>query len=81
MIGLGTQDDFAYATEFVDTLGTQTPTMLWDPSFSTWRALGVTTNSQMMVLSPDLETGTQLFFGFGEDEQQIVLDLAAELRP
>ena len=41
--------------------------MLWDPSFSTWRSLGVTTNSQMMVLAPDLQTGTQIFFGFGDE--------------
>jgi thioredoxin-related protein len=43
VIGLGGQDSFDYAIEFVET--TQTGggeiTMLWDPSFDSWRAYGV----------------------------------------
>jgi len=53
--------------------------MLWDPSFGTWRSFGVTANSQMMVLAPDLETGTNLIYGFDEDRQSAIVDLAAEL--
>ena len=51
-----------------------TPDMLWDAGFSTWQAFGARTNSQMVLLSPDLTSGTDLFFGFGESEQQQILD-------
>jgi len=79
VIGLGTQDDFAYAEEFISTLGVDTPTMLWDPSFETWRRFGVTTNSQMILLSPDLSQGTELFFGFDEARRDELVRTAAAL--
>jgi hypothetical protein len=79
VIGVGTQDDFAYAQEFVADTGVATPTMLWDPSFETWRAWGVSINSQMMLVTPDLTSRTELWFGFGDDEQQEILDLLPEL--
>ena len=53
--------------------------MLWDPSFETWRAWGVSINSQMMLVTPDLTRRTELWFGFGENEQQEILDLLPEL--
>lgn len=55
-------------------------TFLWEPDFGTWAAFGVRLNSSMTLLSPDLTRATELFFGFGEDEQQQVLDAAAQLR-
>jgi hypothetical protein len=79
VIGLGTQDDFDFALDFIADTGVTTPTMLWDPSFDTWRALGVTINSQMMMVSPDLEQRTEVWFGFGGDQQQQILDLLPEL--
>lgn len=48
--------------------------MLWDPSFVTWQTFGVRLNSQMMLMSPDLTTGTDLFYGFGFDEQQQIIE-------
>lgn len=79
MIGLGTQDDFPFAREFRENGGLQDVTMLWDPSFATWQALGVQANSQMMLVAPDLSQGSSLIYGFTEDQQQAVLDFAAEL--
>ena len=79
MIGLGTQDDFAYAEDFLQATGVSTPTMLWDPSFATWQGFGARINSQMVLLSSDLERGTELFYGFGETEQQGVLDALPDL--
>jgi len=79
VIGLGTQDDFPFATRFVEGGDLQTPVMLWDPSFATWQALGVRTNSQMMVLSPDLLTGTNLIFGFNDEQRAAILELAKQL--
>lgn len=55
------------------------PDMLWDPSFATWQAFGVSINSQMILMSSDLVRGSELFFGFGESEQQLVLDALPDL--
>ena len=71
---MGTQDDFALAQDFLDRTGVSTPTMLWDPSFSTWQQFGVQANSQMMVLTPDLTGGSSLIYGFSDDQQQAVID-------
>lgn len=76
MVALGTQDDFAYAQEFVDSgqLTDDGLTFLWDPSFATWQSFGVRSNSTMAILSSDLSSSSNTFFGFGPDEQQQILD-------
>ena len=79
MIGVGAQDDFPYAQDFIQTTGTVTPTMLWDPSFATWQAFGVRRNSEMMVASADLSMGTELFYGFGDEQQQAIIDALPEM--
>jgi len=53
--------------------------MLWDPSFSTWQALGVQANSQMMVLTPDLTQGSALIYGFDEGQRASILQFVGEL--
>ncbi len=53
--------------------------MLWDPSFATWQAFGVRANSQMMVLSPDLSSGSNLIYGFNSDQQDAIVDLLDNL--
>jgi len=52
--------------------------MLWDPTFVTWSTLGVTANSQMMLVDPDLSGASELFFGFDEERQA---ELLAVLTP
>ena len=79
MIGLGTQDDFALARDFLDRTGVETPTMLWDPGFSIWQAFGVQANSQMMVVSADLQQGTGLAYGFDDDRRAAILEALADL--
>lgn len=79
VIGLGAQDDFAYAREFIDSGGLETPAMLWDPSFATWQAFGVQANSQMMVISPDLEQGSSLIYGFDEGQREAILELIVSI--
>ena len=79
MVGLGTQDDFELARDFLDRTGVMTPTMIWDPSFATWQAFGVQANSQMMVLSPDLTTGSSLIYGFDETQRTAILDFIDEI--
>ena len=79
MIGVGAQDDFDLALDFLDRTGVETPTMLWDPSFATWEAFGVQANSQMMVVSPDLETGSSLIYGFGENQRTSIIEFVETL--
>jgi len=79
VIGLGAQDDFAYAQDFIDSGRLETPAMLWDASFATWQAFGVQANSQMMVISPDLEQRSSLIYGFDEGQQEAILELVASL--
>ncbi len=71
---MGAQDSFVYAQDFIETTGAVTPTMLWDPSLTTWRGFGVSINSQMLVASSDLTQMTNLFYGFGDEQQQAVLE-------
>ncbi|MEE9416414.1 MAG: hypothetical protein V3V01_14115 [Acidimicrobiales bacterium] len=78
---MGTQDSFEAAQAFLEGTGVATPTMLWDPSFDTWRALGVTTNSQMQLITPDLSGGSELLFGFRDDQQQAILDALGAFEP
>ena len=49
--------------------------MLWDPGFTTWQAFEVRANSQMMVLSSDLERGTDLIYGFDQSQREALLEL------
>ena len=79
MIGLGAQDDFAYARDFLADTGVETPTMLWDAGRSTWPAFGVRANSQMIVMSPDLEQGSNLIYGFDESQREAILGLVDQL--
>ncbi len=78
MIGLGAQDDFNRAEAFVDGSPLEEVTMLWDPSFSTWQHFGVTINSQMMIIDGGLEGTTNLFYGFGTEEQDQILEALSD---
>lgn len=53
--------------------------MLWDPSFATWQALGVQANSQMMVLAPTLDQGSNLVYGFDENQRAAILELVGSI--
>ncbi len=71
---MGGQDDFNQALDFVTGLGVTTPTMVWDPSFTTWRQYGIRTNSSMILLSHDLTEGTQPLNGFNSAQQQRIIE-------
>lgn len=49
--------------------------MLWDESFASWQALGVTSQPTALLLAPDGTAITGWLGAFPEDE---VLELAAE---
>ena len=79
VIGLGSQDDFAYARDFLNDTGVETPTMLWDAGRSTWQAFGVRANSQMIVMAPDLDQGSNLIYGFDQSQRDAILTLVDSL--
>ncbi len=49
VVGIGAQDDLAFAKRFVDQTGT-TFTMLWSDSDESWRHFGVSRNSTVLLL-------------------------------
>ncbi len=49
MVGIGAQDDLAFAERFVDQTGT-TFTMLWSDSSESWSHFGVRRNSTVLLL-------------------------------
>jgi hypothetical protein len=49
VVGIGAQDDFAYAERFVSQTGT-TFTMLWSDSNESWRHFDVRRNSSVRLL-------------------------------
>lgn len=75
---MGTQDDFDYALRFVTDTGLTTPTMVWDPSFTTWSQYRIRTNSSMILLNAELTEGTEPFNGFNSNRQQWVIDSLAQ---
>ncbi len=75
MVGLGTQDGLGEAEDFVAEHGTESFTMLWDESFATWQAIGITSQPSAVLLAADGSPITGWVGSFPEDE---VLRLAAE---
>lgn len=53
--------------------------MLWDPSFGTWQAFGVRANSQMMIVSPELDQGSNLIYGFNDEARASIVELLENL--
>jgi len=78
VIGLGTQDDFAFTQSFRSTTGVFSAPLLWDPSFSTWQQLGVVSNSSFILFDPGLGQALEGWFGFSPSIQTAVLERAAQ---
>lgn len=72
VVGLGTQDSFEEAQGFVAQTGT-TFTMLWDPSFESWKELGIIGQPAAILLD---RQGRRLGNWFGRFDQEQVLELA-----
>lgn len=49
VVGVGAQDDLAFAERFVSQTGTTFP-MLWSDSNESWRHFGVSRNSSVLLL-------------------------------
>lgn len=53
VVGIGTQDDLDYARGFLEDTGVRTPLMLWDESFESWRAIGITAQPTWILVRGD----------------------------
>jgi thiol-disulfide isomerase/thioredoxin len=53
VVGVGSQDDEGYAHEFIEDTGVQTPRMLWDPTFDSWRVMGITATPTWVLVNGD----------------------------
>ena len=73
MIGVGTQDDLARAEAFVRDYGTASFTMLWDETFVTWNALGVSSSPTAGLFAAD---GTFIAGWVGPVPEDVVIQLA-----
>ena len=70
---MGTQDNLDLARSFVQSTGT-TFTMLWDPTFESWRQLGISGQPAGMLLDAN---GTILTSWRGDIPQSRVLEAVA----
>ncbi len=52
VVGIGSQDDLAFAERFLGQTGV-TFTMLWSDSFESWNHFGVSRNSAVLLLDSD----------------------------
>ena len=76
-MGVGSQDDFEYSQDFLDTTGMTTTTMLWERTGTIWNINGVRVNSAMQLYSHDLTQASGLIF-FNKDGRQTVLNAAPQ---
>lgn len=53
VVGVGSQDDESYARSFIEDTKVQTPRMLWDPSFDSWRVMGITATPTWILVNGD----------------------------
>ena len=70
MVGLGTQDDLAYAKNFASGI---TFAMLWSKSFASWSHFGVTSQPKIVLLdgSGNIVGGGPGRFHAGRIEEQL----------
>ena len=75
VIGLGTQDDLERAEQFVADYGTASFTMLWDETYVTWNALGVTSSPTAGLFAAD---GSFIAGWVGPLPEDVIVRLAEE---
>lgn len=76
VVGLGAQDTYGEAVDFVEEYGTRSFRMLYDESFESWSALGIRGQPISILFDTD---GKGQFIWYGPFDEQEVLDLAAGL--
>ena len=75
VVGLGTQDDFAEAEEFVDKHGIENIEMFWESGFESWNHFEVRSQPTAILLDTD---GTPIIGWSGSfDEDKLLEEVAA----
>ena len=75
MVGLGTQDSFEEARDFVKRYGTTSFTMLWDRGHDSWRRLGISGQPAAILFD---RHGRPIDKWLGQFDEAEVLDLARQ---
>ena len=75
MIGVGSQDDFGQAVDFVVDTGLDSTAMLWEDTGALWRIHEIHNNSSLQLFSHDLDRASQVFF-FTDQGRRTILDAA-----
>ena len=68
VVGLGTQDTFEEAQEFVERGGIKSFSMLWDPTFESWLQLGITAQPAAILFDREGRPVDQWAGNFNEAE-------------
>lgn len=80
-MGVGSQDDFAEAQDFLGDTGvggaSSELTMLWEGSGNIWALNNVRTNSAMQLYSHDLSQASGVIF-FNNNGRSVVLDAVVQ---
>lgn len=77
---MGSQDDFAFAQDFLDHTGIGADseiTMLWEPTGAAWALNAIRVNSAMQLFTHDLTEKSNVIF-FNDDGRRVVLDAAPQ---
>lgn len=74
-MGLGTQDSFEEARDFVKRYGTTSFPMLWDRGDDSWRRLGISGQPAAILFD---RHGRPIDKWFGQFDEAEVLDLARQ---
>ena len=76
-MGVGSQDDFEYAQDFINDTGVDEIEMLWERSGTIWRMNNVMSNSSLQLFSHDLTNQSGLIW-FNDEGRSVVLDAAIQ---
>ncbi len=74
MVGLGTQDSYQEALDFVEAFGTKSFPMLWDTGFSSWQQLGIRGQPGALLFDSEGQGRFQWFGSFDLDEVLLAME-------
>jgi len=78
VIGVGSQDDFEQAQDFLRDTGLDDVEMLWEGSGNIWGLNRVRTNSAMQLFSYDLSQGSQVVAIVNDQNLELLADSAGQ---
>jgi len=73
VVGIGTQDSFGQAEDFVAKHELTQPTMVWDESFESWRVMRINSMPTFILLSAQGEMLLRVAGRFPEEQLQALI--------